>query len=136
MLNITDLELFLRRYRPRIMHIHPSSPNSSLSEDDAAMKIQAGWKGYRVRKQLKNNKKTKASQQNGHSNNKSNNYDDETVLQEKSAAKIQAGWKGFKIRKELKSASAAATKIQANWKGFKTRKEFKNKITKEHRKSQ
>ena len=37
------------------MHIHPSSPNSSISEEDAAIKIQAGFRGYRVRKQLKEN---------------------------------------------------------------------------------
>lgn len=37
------------------MHIHPSSPNSDLSlqsEESAAIKIQAGFRGYRVRKQL------------------------------------------------------------------------------------
>lgn len=37
------------------MHIHPSSPSSSISEEDAATKIQAGFRGYRVRKQLKQN---------------------------------------------------------------------------------
>lgn len=116
------------------MHIHPSSPNSSLSEDDAAVKIQANWKGYRVRKQLKNgNKKLKNGQQNGHGGSSKNTFDEQLALQEKSAAKIQASWKGFKIRKELKCASAAATKIQANWKGFKTRKEFKTKINKENK---
>ncbi|KAM7360320.1 uncharacterized protein ACRADG_004814 [Cochliomyia hominivorax] len=37
------------------MHIHPSSPNSDISlqsEESAAIKIQAGFRGYRVRKQL------------------------------------------------------------------------------------
>lgn len=108
------------------MHIHPSSPNSSLSEDDAAVKIQAGWKGYRVRKQLRSSRKMKNGQ-NGMVKG------DDQALQEKSATKIQAGWKGFKIRKELKTAKQAATTIQANWKGFKTRKEFKTK--KEHKPS-
>lgn len=42
------------------MHIHPSSPifggqSSISSEDIAATKIQAGFRGYRVRKQLKQN---------------------------------------------------------------------------------
>jgi hypothetical protein len=119
-----DLDLFLK-YLPK-MHIHPSSPNSSLSEDDAAVKIQAGWKGYRVRKQLRSSRKLKNGQ-NGVGRS------DDQALQEKSAAKIQAGWKGFKIRKELQNAKKAATTIQANWKGFKTRKEFKTK--KEHKSS-
>lgn len=37
------------------MYIHPSSPNSATSiqsEESAAIKIQAGFRGYRVRKQL------------------------------------------------------------------------------------
>ena len=107
------------------MHIHPSSPNSSLSEDEAAMKIQAGWKGYRVRKQLINSRRSKSSHQNG----SFKNVNDRISIEEQSAAKIQAGWKGFKLRKELKYASAAATKIQASWKGFKTRKEMKGKFS-------
>lgn len=115
------------------MHInavHPSSPNSSLSEDDAAVKIQAGWKGYRVRKQLKSRKSK--NYQNGSIKNES------VTLEERSAAKIQAGWKGFKIRKELKNAREAATKIQASYRGFRTRQELKTKTSKDgySRKSQ
>lgn len=91
----TGLELFLK-YLPK-MHIHPSSPNSSLSEDDAAVKIQSNWKGYRVRKQLKNSRKMRNGQQNGHSDPM-----DHRALQEKSAAKIQANWKGYRVRKEFK----------------------------------
>jgi predicted lipid-binding transport protein (Tim44 family) len=103
--------------------IHPSSPNSSQSEDDAATRIQAQWKGYRVRKQLRNSKRNK-SQLNGNSGEK-------TSLEEKSATKIQAQWKGFKIRKELQNCRIAATKIQAGWKGFKTRKELKGQFSKD-----
>lgn len=122
MLIKSDLKEFLN-YSP-IMHInavHPSSPNSSLSEDDAAVKIQAGWKGYRVRKQLKSRKGK--SHQNGNAEN--------PTIEEKSATKIQAGWKGFKIRKELKNAREAATKIQASFRGFRTRKELKTKLTRD-----
>lgn len=102
--------------------IHPSSPNSSQSEDDAATRIQAQWKGYRVRKQLRNSRKR--SLQNGHSIEK-------ISIEEKSATKIQAQWKGFKIRKELQNCKLAATKIQAGWKGFKTRKDLKGQIAKD-----
>lgn len=117
----------LGNYSP-IMHInaiHPSSPNSSQSEDDAATRIQAQWKGYRVRKQLRNSRKMKNGQQNGH------NWIGEKTIEEKSATKIQASWKGFKIRKELQNCRIAATKIQAGWKGFKTRKELKGKVGKD-----
>lgn len=37
------------------MQIHPCSPSSPISAEDAATKIQAGFRGYRVRKQLKEN---------------------------------------------------------------------------------
>lgn len=116
------------------MHInavHPSSPNSSLSEDDAACKIQAGWKGYRVRKSLQlKNRKNKS--QNGTSKNEN------STIEERSAARIQAGWKGFKIRKELKNAREAATKIQASFRGFRARKELQTKTPRDgySRKSQ
>jgi predicted lipid-binding transport protein (Tim44 family) len=104
-----------------ISAVHPSSPNSSQSEDDAATKIQAQWKGYRVRKQLRNSRRNKIeSKMNGNSGEK-------LSIEEKSATKIQASWKGFKTRKDIQSYKIAATKIQAGWKGFKTRKELKNK---------
>lgn len=109
--------------------IHPSSPNSSQSEDDAATRIQAQWKGYRVRKQLRNSRKGKSGQQNGHCGIARNSID-KISIEEKSATKIQASWKGFKIRKELQNCRIAATKIQAGWKGFKARKELKNQVRK------
>lgn len=126
MLIESDLKKFLK-FSP-IMHVHSSSPNSSLSEDDAAVKIQAGWKGYRVRKQLRNSRKSKGSQQNGSSRRKSS---ENSTIEERSAVKIQAGWKGFKIRKELKCAREAATKIQASFRGFRLRKELKGKPSKD-----
>lgn len=126
MLIKVDLRIF-GTYSP-IMHInaiHPSSPNSS--EDDAATRIQAQWKGYRVRKQLRNSRKRKESQQNGHATS-SKNSTEKGSIEEKSATRIQASWKGFKIRKELQNCRIAATKIQASWKGFKTRRELKNQV--------
>lgn len=106
--------------------IHPSSPNSSQSEDDAATRIQAQWKGYRVRKQLRNSRRKSNGLQNGHGGEK-------VSIEEKSATKIQAQWKGFKIRKELQNCRNAATKIQAGWKGFKTRKELKSRVGKDEK---
>lgn len=108
--------------------IHPSSPNSSQSEDDAATRIQAQWKGYRVRKQLRNSRKMKNGQMNGHAHG-----GERLSIEERSATKIQASWKGFKIRKELQNCRNAATKIQAGWKGFKARKELKGRVGKEEK---
>jgi myosin heavy subunit len=115
------------------MHInavYPSSPNSlsSLSEDDAASKIQAGWKGYRVRKQLKNSRKSKSNQQNGH--NVLKRSSENMTIEEKSATTIQKTFRGFKIRKELKNAREAATKIQAGFRGYCARKELKKESRK------
>lgn len=103
------------------MHIHPSSPSSSQSEEeDAATKIQAGFRGYRVRRQLKDSKKIKQ--------NNLTPVIPPPSDQEKSATKIQAGFRGFLARKKISKASEAATKIQANFRGFKTRRDLKNKL--------
>ncbi|XP_055629416.1 abnormal spindle-like microcephaly-associated protein homolog [Toxorhynchites rutilus septentrionalis] len=113
------------------MHIQPSSPNSSHSEDDAATKIQAGFRGYRVRKQMRQNKSTSgtsgvggssvAGQQRSPKAGKKHS----ASLEDNSATKIQAGIRGFLVRKRQKMATEAATKIQAGFRGFKTRKELK-----------
>ncbi|KAL5283435.1 hypothetical protein ACFFRR_005986 [Megaselia abdita] len=109
------------------MHIHPSSPNSS--EENAAVKIQAGFRGYRVRKQL-----SKPKSHRRHSRKMSAPSTDvsvksvdsnSTTMEDKSATKIQAGVRGFLARKKYKVANEAATKIQAGFRGFKVRKELK-----------
>lgn len=112
------------------MHIHPSSPNSSpISEDNAATKIQANFRGYRVRKQLKDTSVTNAETVNGNVDTSSKIDKDMKLREEdKSATKIQAGVRGFLVRKKQKLASDAATKIQSTFRGFKTRKELKNKL--------
>lgn len=106
------------------MHIHPSSPNSSISEESAATKIQAGFRGYRVRKQLKKIIKSdgtikRDANAKGHHRSSNNNQE------EKSATKIQAGVRGFLVRKKQKLAADAAVKIQAGFRGFKARKDVK-----------
>lgn len=119
------------------MHIHPSSPNSSpSSEDDAAARIQAGFRGYRVRKQLKQAKKLKENKnQNGHANDQVSRpltqqpqqRGSVRQIEEVSATKIQAGIRGFLVRKRQKLEKDAAVKIQANFRGFKTRKDLHDK---------
>lgn len=117
------------------MHIHPSSPNSSISEEDAAIKIQAGFRGYRVRKQLKtanpaptpNNVLNDTYQNNQHNDTNGHRLKStKSVDEEKCATKIQAGIRGFLVRKRQKIATNAATKIQAGFRGFRTRKQLRN----------
>lgn len=123
------------------MHIHPSSPNS-ISEEDAAIKIQAGFRGYRVRKQLKQNcnGNLASAQSNQRNANNACAYRTERseemngqrfksskqLDKEKCATKIQAGIRGFLVRKKQKVASDAAIKIQAGFRGFRARKQLKN----------
>lgn len=117
------------------MHIHPSSPNSSQSEDDAATKIQAGFRGYRVRKQLKQARRSSnRSKENEYLNGNMNGgvvTGPRRSIEEKSATKIQAGIRGFLVRKRQKAEKEAAIKIQASFRGFKTRKELFNNKKKE-----
>ncbi|XP_062540128.1 IQ domain-containing protein N [Armigeres subalbatus] len=120
------------------MHVHPSSPNSSQSEDDAATKIQAGFRGYRVRKQIRqgrpgstggvsgNPSAGAGSSSGGSQAQRSPRVGKKTTLEDKSATKIQAGIRGFLVRKRQKTATDAATKIQASFRGFKTRKDLKS----------
>lgn len=117
------------------MHIHPSSPSSSISEEDAATKIQAGFRGYRVRKQLKQNGDGDgdlASNQNQRNSNNSNDTNgqrfkvNKAMDKEKCATKIQANIRGFLVRKKQRVAADAAIKIQAGFRGFRARKQLKN----------
>lgn len=137
------------------MQIHPCSPSSAISAEDAATKIQAGFRGYRVRKQLKENAHKSHTIMDGNSVNrngtatKENNENiqnnnnivvngkrecqtnDDTIHdiliinEEKCATKIQASVRGYLVRKKQKMASNAATKIQAGFRGFRARKELK-----------
>uniref|UniRef100_A0A182NCV1 Uncharacterized protein n=1 Tax=Anopheles dirus TaxID=7168 RepID=A0A182NCV1_9DIPT len=111
------------------MHIHPSSPNSSQSEDDAATKIQAGFRGYRVRKQMRGQGPAGGPAANGAASGAGgagSGHAPPGTVEDKSATKIQANVRGFLVRKKQKMATEAATKIQASFRGFKTRKELKS----------
>lgn len=123
------------------MHIHPSSPSSSISEEDAATRIQAQFRGYRVRKQLKqsSNGNLTSNQNQRNSNNLTTYRNDRTqdtngqrfksskqLDKEKCATKIQAGIRGFLVRKKQRVAENAAIKIQAGFRGFRARKQLKN----------
>lgn len=106
-----------------------------MKANTAATKIQAGFRGYRVRKQLKESNSYSSK------GNSDSDFDDITncspptlkgsdpknSLEEKSATKIQAGIRGFLVRKRHQHEQQAATRIQAGFRGFRTRKLLKQK---------
>ncbi|XP_015609579.1 neuromodulin [Cephus cinctus] len=97
-----------------------------MKANTAATKIQAGFRGYRVRKQLKESKEDdKKVEGNATSPPPLKKQDTRAALEEKSATKIQAGVRGFLVRKRQQAAQAAATRIQAGFRGFRTRKLLK-----------
>ena len=106
--------------------------SESLIEDEmkansAATKIQAGFRGYRVRKHLNKDVKPARPRRETFASPDSVTNGSPTSLEEKSATKIQAGIRGFLVRKRQQVAQAAATRIQAGFRGFRTRKALKQK---------
>ena len=123
--------------------------------EEAALKIQAGFRGYKTRKEVKDQmakeekkgEETKVEKKKEEEEEVDIDLNDPEV--EQAALKIQAGFKGFQARKEIKDkmeqegkqaesqeskvdidfsdpeVEKAATKIQAGFKGYKTRKEMK-----------
>lgn len=102
----------------------------AMKANTAATKIQAGFRGYRVRKQLKERREqgspsTSESEASSPPPLKCQDASSRINLEEKSATKIQAGVRGFLVRKRQQVAAAAATRIQAGFRGFRTRKQLK-----------
>lgn len=122
----------------------------------AATKIQANYRGFRVRKQIKchvqddDEKRTeKDDDDDGVGspmiiNKSSNEYDPSDEERKHAAAtKIQASYRGFRTRSILKHKdkhqqrnkereNLAATKIQATFRGYRDRQRLKNGISHRH----
>ncbi|XP_032662633.1 putative uncharacterized protein DDB_G0274435 [Odontomachus brunneus] len=133
----------------------PSEEADEMKANTAATKIQANFRGYRVRKQLKESstsqrRRQQPSQQQQQQQSKKiqqhqrdqqhqresreqskpkdaflKRQNTREALEEKSATKIQAGIRGFLVRKRQQAVQAAATRIQAGFRGFRTRKLLK-----------
>lgn len=149
----THVHKFLISLPLEIMYIYPSSPESASSlqsEESAAIKIQAGFRGYRVRKQLYRLNKSGANSSSSSNRSKGRQSSsrpsalrrqqqqrameerlqqegqqtaDGQTVEDRCATKIQAGFRGFLVRKKQKIATDAAVKIQSSFRGFKARKE-------------
>jgi len=85
--------------------------------EDATVKIQSTYRGYRSRKQG-------AEQRQSDKFNEM--YDPEDADLKESAAKIQAGYRGHQARKERKREEQSAVKIQAQVRGHQQRKKAKS----------
>ncbi|XP_011687196.1 PREDICTED: abnormal spindle-like microcephaly-associated protein homolog isoform X1 [Wasmannia auropunctata] len=124
----------------------PQENADAMKANTAATKIQANFRGYRVRKQLKESTQRRRQQQQQqnllqdrqrdhhqqqqHEHTKPKEHllkrqSTREALEEKSATKIQAGIRGFLVRKRQQAVQAAATRIQAGFRGFRTRKLLK-----------
>lgn len=122
------------------MHIHPSSPNSDISlqsEENAAIKIQAGFRGYRVRKQLTPRTHNRSSSANGYQGHNSilrrqQRHQQQAMSQNQGSLNSGVTSASAQLRDERSSGSEGAsvedrcaTKIQAGVRGFLVRKKQK-----------
>ncbi|XP_033726438.1 doublecortin domain-containing protein 2-like isoform X3 [Pecten maximus] len=105
---------------------------TSKEENEAAAKIQAGFRGYQTRQELKakGHKVRPALASQGDTGDTSKVTKEQ---EDEAATKIQASFRGYQARKDIKKLqdekkkNEAATLIQANFKGYKVRKEMKEK---------
>ncbi|SPP83212.1 abnormal spindle-like microcephaly-associated protein homolog [Drosophila guanche] len=126
------------------MYIYPSSPESSSSlqsEESAATKIQAGFRGYRVRKQVHQSTKTVNSNRFGNrflsSNSKRNlnqrqrsNHNNVHTENQMSSTRYEdvdhhVATSGNEEDASKSVEDRSATKIQAGFRGFLVRKKQK-----------
>ncbi|XP_014293050.1 myb-like protein X [Halyomorpha halys] len=119
--------------------------NSLTPEDEkAATVIQAGYRGFKTRKRLREELSTRSDtgtveqednelsdmKNEGESNNSISPSDDKSEKElNDSAKKIQAGVRGYLVRKKQKVERDAAVTIQSHFRGFKTRQRLKQNST-------
>ena len=120
-----------------------SSVEVEKNINDSASRIQAGYQGYKTRKDY-NTRKTftkkgepeKNTDEYEEMQNQQENEEMQTQRENEAAVKLQAGYRGYKVRKdynnrrkgqsvEYDKEEKAATKIQAGYRGYKSRKAYK-----------
>ena len=120
-------------------------PETERQQHLAATKIQASFRGFRVRRQIKCHVPISKSENDDDESTPliiDDEYDpDEELRKHLAATKIQANYRGFRTRNKLKhrldeaerqQQHLAATKIQATYRGFRDRKKLKNGLTKKN----
>ena len=90
----------------------------------AATKIQAHFRGYKVRKNFK--RSSSLNDLRNSANSSCSNLSGQPEL-EKHVTRIQAGVRGYLVRKRHSLQNVAAAKIQLNYRKYKSRKESKSK---------
>jgi hypothetical protein len=100
-----------------------SSVNIS-QEEEAAIKIQAGYRGYKTRKDLKIKKNMKEDE------NPMNPNDPEV---NKAATTIQAGFKGYKVRKEIKKQKSEGSSNEGSPKKADAKGSVSDEIVKQNK---
>lgn len=88
----------------------------------AATRIQAHFRGYKVRKSMKKSSSLNDLRANSNSSSCSNISESQRLDLEKHVTKIQASVRGYLVRKRHSLQNSAAAKIQMNYRRYKSRK--------------
>ncbi|XP_068085932.1 abnormal spindle-like microcephaly-associated protein homolog [Anabrus simplex] len=119
--------------------------------EKAATTIQANFRGYRVRKQLRSTSKKNGPRRRSSSRStqtptmqsapptatavdqpvtaeRGSGSDQEVNQKEMAVIKIQAGVRGFLVRKRKQTENAAAIKIQAQYRAFRERQKNNKRL--------
>ncbi|CAM5087953.1 unnamed protein product [Eretmochelys imbricata] len=90
------------------------------AQDHAASTIQATWRGFLTRERLASQRAEAAGQQ-GYAASREHIWAEPELAEEQAAVVIQAHYRGYRVRCEIYNQYLAATTIQAHYRGYRTR---------------